>query len=86
MEKPSPSGRAFLRCNKIGEAAKSLADALFRRSRSEYFALLAGFRFWLGFWRFLDFFSAFVFASHERKHDTKQGARKAPIANVPLGF
>jgi hypothetical protein len=37
------------------------------RNRGEPFASLAGLRFWFGLGCFLDFFSAFVFASHECK-------------------
>ena len=39
-------------------------SALLRRGRGEPFAFAARFRLGLGFGRLLDFFSAFIFASH----------------------
>jgi len=43
--------------------------SLFRRGWGEPFALAAGFRFRLGLRGFLDFFLAFIFASHACKCD-----------------
>ena len=49
----------------------AMLSALLRRSWNEPFPLAARFRFWLGFRRLLDFFLAFVFASHGSQCDIK---------------
>ena len=53
-----------------------IVAAWLARHEDEPLALAAGFRFWLRFGRFLDFFLAFVFASHATKHDTKGFGRE----------
>jgi len=56
MERPSPPGRAFLRCNQIGEAAKSLADAYFGGAGVNISRFWPGSGFGLGFGAFLTSF------------------------------
>jgi hypothetical protein len=74
------------------EARRGLRlNALFRRGWGEPFAFAAGFWFRLGLRSFLDFFLAFVFASHGGKCDTRrlhrgrfferQGSEKKRAAN-----
>ena len=53
-------------------------NALFRRGWGEPFAFAAGFWFRLGLRSFLDFFLAFVFASHACKCDTT-GVRRGRL-------
>ena len=73
-KKPSPDRRGLFcatanRCSPEGRTAET---PLFRRGGAEPFALATRLRFWLGFGRLLDFFLAFVFASHTCKCDTKE--------------
>ncbi len=52
-------------------------ELLLGRGRSKSFAPLRGFGLWLRFGRLLDFFSAFVFASHTCKCATKQAMEES---------
>jgi hypothetical protein len=62
MAEANSEGRESLNVSK--NKAQSSVDALFWWGRSKCLALTAGFGLWLRFGRLLDFFSAFVFASH----------------------
>ena len=57
------AGRAYPRLER--DALEKVSEViLFRRGRGKPFAPLGGFGLWLRFGRLLDFFPAFVFASH----------------------
>jgi len=61
---PPGTERAFLHLHAETRQGLGVESALFCWSRRKSFLPAAGFRLWLGFWRLLDFFSAFIFASH----------------------
>ena len=62
-KRPSADREGLLRLETRRRERAAVA-ALLRRGWGEDFALLARLRFGLGFGRLLNFFSAFVFASH----------------------
>ncbi len=65
-------------------AAADNRRCLFRRSRCEHLALTARFGFRLGLGRLLGFFLAFIFASHDPKHDTADRTAKSPNRARPV--
>jgi len=74
MQKGPPwTGRAFLRRETQPSALDTPLARLLGRSRGESLALAAGLWFGFGLGRLLDFFFAFVFASHGDQCDTKGG-------------
>jgi hypothetical protein len=79
VKKPSIRGGLLYRTGAAGE----IAGKLLRRRRREDLAP-AGLWFRFGFRRFLGFFSTFVFASHDKKHDTNRGGRKGGIEGGEL--
>ena len=88
---PPQTRRGLLSLRAPGGAACLLVEGagcgvLLRRSRDEPFAFAAGFRLRLGFRRFLDFFSSFVFASHGCKCATKGGGEERQNLSFLLSF